>query len=189
MNLQWTEPRPLKVLDFDLENRPLSYMGNDWTSAEVTAIAACWEGGKRVKCWALPQCSPEEMLTRFKAMYDEADMVTGHYIRKHDLPILNGALLELGLPLLGAKLTSDTCLDLVRRKDLSASQESLGLMYGLSHPKEHMSQPQWREANRLTPVGVKETRRRVMGDVRQHMSLRQKLIEARALKPPKVWSP
>ena len=31
--------RPLRVLDFDIENRPLSYLGSDFTTAEVTAIA------------------------------------------------------------------------------------------------------------------------------------------------------
>ena len=189
MGLRWTDGRPLRWLDFDLENRPLSYMGSDFTSAEVTAIAASWVGEKRVRCWALGEATAEEMLRGFCALYEQADGVTGHYIRKHDLPILNGALLELGLPLLGSKLTSDTKLDLVRRKDLSASQESLGEMYGLSHPKEHMSQPQWRAANRLTPEGIRETKRRVKGDVRQHKSLRAKLIEAGALGPPKVWHP
>jgi hypothetical protein len=189
MPLQWTEGKRLRVLHWDLENRPLSYAGNDWTTAEVTAIAARWADGKRIYTLALGEVEAEAMLSGFKALYDQADIVTGHYIRKHDLPMLNGALLERKLPLLSAKLTSDTCLDLVRKKDMSASQESLGEMYGVTHPKEHMSQPKWREANRLTPDGIKETKRRVRGDVRQHIALRAKLLEAGALKPPRVWSP
>lgn len=187
--LTWTEPKQLRVLDFDLENRPLSYAGSDWTTAEVTAIAASWLGQERVHCWALGEVDTEEMLTRFVSLYNEADCVTGHFIRKHDLPILNGALLEAGLPLLSAKLTSDTYLDLTRRKDLSASQESLGEMFGVTHPKEHMSQPQWRKANRLTPEGIRETKRRVRGDVRQHKLLRAHLLSIGALKPPKTWIP
>jgi hypothetical protein len=189
MNLRWTDGKEFRWLDFDLENRPLSYAGNDWTTAEVTAIAASWVGQSRVRCWCLGEVSAEKMLTEFLKLYHQADGVTGHYIRKHDLPILNGALLELKLPLLGPKLTSDTCLDLVRKKDMSASQESLGEMFGVTHPKEHMSQPKWREANRLTPDGIKETKRRVRGDVRQHKALRAKLLEAGVLKAPRMWSP
>ena len=34
--------RPMRVLDFDIENRPLSYLGSDFTTAEVTAIAWAW---------------------------------------------------------------------------------------------------------------------------------------------------
>lgn len=187
--LRWTDGQPLRVLDFDLENRPLSYAGPDWTTAEITAIAASWADQNRVRCWLLGKHDPEEMLRGFLALYDEADCVTGHYIRKHDLPILNGALMEYGLPPLSQKLTSDTKLDMVKKKDMSASQESLAGMYGLSYRKEHMSQPMWREANRLTPGGLKETRRRVTGDVKQHKQLRLRMLEAGVLGPPRVWSP
>ena len=187
--MKWTEGREQRILDFDIENRPLSYAGSDWTTAEVTAIAAGWTDQTRVRCWLLGRDDPEDMLLAFSDLYNAADCVTGHYIRKHDLPILNGALLEYHLPLLGPKLTCDTKGDLVKKKDMSASQESLSEMYGLSHPKEHMSQPKWREANRLTEAGLKETRRRVVGDVRQHKALRERLLEAGALGPPKVWNP
>ncbi len=129
------------------------------------------------------------MLTRFRELYDEADMVTGHYIRKHDLPIINAAMIEHGFEPLGEKLTSDTRLDLVRTKDLSMSQESLAAMYRLSRAKHHMSQDEWREANRLTSAGLAQTRRRVVSDVRQHKQLRERLLEAGALKGPKLWKP
>lgn len=52
-----------------------------------------------------------------------------------------------------------------------------------------MSQPAWREANRLTPDGVALTKKRVIDDVVQHRALRAKLIERGVLKPPSVWRP
>jgi hypothetical protein len=52
-----------------------------------------------------------------------------------------------------------------------------------------MSQPEWREANRLTPEGLKHTKRRVAGDVRQHKELRLRLQQTRMLKAPRVWVP
>lgn len=189
MNLRWTEPRKLAVLDFDLENRPLSYAGPDWTTAEITAIAFSWVGEEAVRCYLLGRDDPRTMLREFVSRYEAADMVTGHYIRKHDLPIINGALLEYGLAPLGQKLTSDTKLDLVKKKDMSASQKSLAEMYGLPEGKYDMSQPKWREANRLTPEGIEQTRRRVVDDVIQHKALRERLLEANALKSPRLWRP
>lgn len=182
-------PRPYRILDFDTECRPLSYLGGDYTTGEVTAIAASWEGSKKMWSRLLGRDDALDMLQGFVALYNQADVVTGHYVRKHDLPILNGALLEYGLPPLGRKMVSDTYSDLVSRKYLSASQENLAAMFGLSHRKEHMNQVQWREANRLTPKGLKETKRRVAGDVRQHKELRQRLIEVGALGPPRLWKP
>ena len=181
----------LRILDFDIENRPLSYLGADFTTAEVTAIAAGWVGDEKVYCSVLttdPESGPR-MLLAFKRLYDQADIVTGHYIRRHDLPIINGALLEHGLPLLSEKLTHDTKLDLVKRKELSMSQESLAAMYGLPEPKHHMSQPEWRKANRLSADGIEATKKRVISDVLQHKALRAKLIESGALKEPKMWRP
>lgn len=189
MSLQWRNGKTLRILDFDSECRPLAYLGQDYTSGEVTAIAASWVGEDKVWVRLLGRHTPEEMLGGFLDLYNQADIVTGHFIRGHDLPVINGALLEHGLPMLGSKMTSDTYKDINKAKYLSLSQESLGAMYGLSHRKEHMNQPQWRKANRLTPSGLKETRRRVAGDVRQHKELRLKLIEAGALKAPRRWCP
>lgn len=181
--------KELKILDFDIENRPLSYMGMDYTTAEVTAIAAGWSHKNKIHCWLLGQHDPEEMLQNFVDLYNEADIVTGHYIRKHDLPILNGALMEYQMPPLGKKLTSDTKMDMIKKKDMSASQESLAGMYELPHPKHHMSQPEWRLANRLSPEGIKQTKKRVIDDVAQHKALREIMIEHGALGRPQLWKP
>lgn len=180
-------PSNWRVLDFDIENRPLTYLGGDWTTAEVTAIAWSFVGTDKVMSALLGEVVGPEMLTEFRVAFDEADMVTGHYIRKHDLPILNGALLEYGLPPLGDKLTEDTKLDLIKRKDFSASQESLAATLGIAAPKVQMDQHKWREANRLTKEGLAFTRERVQGDVIQHKMLRAKLLELGMLHPPKVW--
>ena len=181
-------PTYARVLDFDIENRPLAYLGQDFTTAEITAVAWCWEGQ--------PETLTAILLTRdmdllplddFVAVYDVADLVTGHYIREHDLPVINGALLEAGRPGLGPKATCDTKLDLNRRKYLSASQENLAAVLGVALPKVTMSNADWREANRLTPAGIEKTYRRVTGDVLQHMALRARLLELGWLGPSRIW--
>jgi hypothetical protein len=186
--MKWRS-NPLPVLDFDIENRPLSYLGMDFTTADITAIAASFVGEKRVHVWLLGVHTGEEILEGFRAFYDRAGIVTGHYIRKHDLPIINGAMIEHGLAPLTAKLSSDTKMDLVKRHGVSASQESLADMLGVAAPKVQMSQKKWREANRLTKAGIAETRRRVVGDIVQHKEMRVRMLERGLLGPPREWRP
>lgn len=180
----------VRTLDFDIENRPLAYLGQDYTTGEVTAIAACWaDEPKSMAVWLLGRDDYKDMLAGFVEMYNAADMVTGHYIRKHDLPVLNGALIEAGMHALEPRLTCDTKLDLVEHLYLSASQENLAATLGIPATKVHMSNAKWREANRLTKLGLKLTYERVTGDVLQHMALRRALVERDLLLPPRTWRP
>lgn len=182
------EHRPMRVLDFDIENRPLSYLGSDFTTAEVTAISWAWvDKPEAVTVYLLGETELPDILRAFVPVYNQADVVTGHFIRGHDLPMVNGALMELGMQPLADKLTQDTKLDLMRSKGISLSQESLGAMFGLGAPKVQMNQIKWRAANRLTPEGLKLVRERVVGDVRQHIEMRAKLLELGYLGPLVKW--
>lgn len=181
--------RPARVLDFDLENRPLSYLGSDFTTAEVTAIAWAWaDDPKRVTVRLLGEMALTDILREFLSAFSQADMVTGHYITGHDLPMLNGALMECRMPPLPPVMVSDTKVHLIRSKGLSLSQESLGAMFRLDAQKVSMNQIKWRAANRLTSAGLAEVRKRVVGDVRQHIQLRKELLAAGYLAAPKRWS-
>lgn len=188
--------RPLKILDFDIENRPLSYRGkNVPPTSEITVIAWAWikEGGEvtadDVEVVLLGRHTKKQMLTRFLKAYDEADMVVGHYIRGHDLKTVNGECLEHGFPALSPKLAQDTYSDLKRRGDLPGSQEALAEMLGVDGTKVHMTQPAWREANRLTGPGIGFARERCVEDVIQNIHLRRRLIDDGFLKSPRVWRP
>jgi len=183
------ELRAPRVLDFDIENRPLSYRGFDRTTSEVTAIAAQFIGENAIHSWILPEVEPEAMLTGFVSLYNEADIVTGHYIRGHDLPLINAALVSNGMDMLEPIQTIDTCMSLPKMKDVPKSQEHLAGMLGVKAPKIKMSTLDWDEANRLTEEGVALTRQRVIGDVQQHMALFKKMQERKLLTPPKHWTP
>jgi hypothetical protein len=189
MRLRLRSVGPLHTLDFDIENRPLSYLGMDFTTADITAIAGSWVGEKKVDVRCLGEVTTQEMLAWFVDLYNQADLVTGHYIRKHDLPIINGALMEFGMAPLSEKLTSDTKLDMLKRSGISASQESIADMLSVPAPKVQMSQAKWRSANRLTAEGIAETRTRVVGDIRQHKQMRQAMLDAGILGPPRMWYP
>jgi hypothetical protein len=159
--------RKLRVLDFDIENRPLSYWIPDRPTAEVTAIAWSWEGSREVEVRLLTHDdqSSMDMLLAFREAYDAADVVTG--------PVL----------------ASDTKLDLIGWKDLPQSQEFLSELYALSRPKHSMTQGAWRDANKLTPSGLAQTRKRVVDDVKQHKQLRRHLVDQEVLSAPTLWEP
>jgi len=186
----WRKLRRFRTLDVDLENRPLNYVGDDFTFSEITAIAWKFIGEPGpIDCLCLGEVPFRTMLLGFVAAYVQADLVTGHNIIKHDLRILNEALLEEGLSPLPPKMVCDTYLHLKRKGGVSGSQESLAAMLKVTSRKVGMSQADWREANRLTPEGIDKTRRRVVGDVKQHIALRRELLKRDWLKPPQVWTP
>lgn len=195
-----------KVLDFDIENRPLSYWYDGRPTAEITSIASCWtdDPGSVEVLLLAPPCvhciggscqemgpgvmSQPEMLARFVERYNEADLVTGHFIRVHDLPIINGTLMEYGLPGLQPKMTSDTKLDMFKKGDIPATQEFLLEMLGVPGIRKYqMSQTKWREANRLTPDGLKQTYERVSSDIVGHVAMRRFMLQRELLKGPRRW--
>lgn len=191
---------PGRVLGFDLENRPLAYWYDGQTTSEITAFGWKWIGEDFVQTLLLrPDGRYEyddgcpwdytEAHAFFRDELEAADVVFGHNIRRHDLPILQAWLLRLELPSLPPILTSDTLKDYPRRKDLSASLENLAAMYGLGGEKFGMSQPMWEDANKLTPAGVALARKRVVSDVLLQETLRERLLGLGLLKSPSVWRP
>lgn len=189
--------RRQRVLDFDVECRPIAWYGGDWVTKQPTAIAWKFIGERSAvqvavigESFDTRRTIEEEvtMLEKFREAYDAADIVTGHFIRGFDLPLLNGAFMRLGLPLLSDKLTQDTKNDLARGHGLSKSQENLGAMFELAHPKVPMNTARWADGNMLLPAGIEATKKRVVGDVRQHVELRAAMLERGLLASPKPWS-
>ena len=174
--------KDLKILDFDIETRKIGFHdGGRFAPAgcEVVILAASWEGEDTVQTWGLkPRWSEKDARTiieKFVELYDQADAVAGHYIRKFDLPILNGACLEWGYPPLSEKLVFDTKVDLVSVAGLSQSQENLSALLKLDADKFHMNDNAWRSVARLTPEGLALALERVVDDVKQHKALRETL--------------
>jgi hypothetical protein len=181
---------PVRTLVFDTECRPMHY--SEWRpESQITAYAWSWADESEVHARVLdPDLSNEQQnLLDFLEAYIEADLVVGHYIRKHDLPLLNDHCVRFRMGPLPAKLTTDTKLDFVKVRALGLSQENLAHEFDLAESKHSMSGALWRQANALDPVGAHNARTRVVSDVRQSKALRLRLLEARVLKAPKVWSP
>jgi hypothetical protein len=180
----------LRILDFDSECRPMTY--SEWRAeSQITGIAWSWVGEDAVECRLLEQNLGNEwaMLDEFIDVYNQADIVTGHYIRKHDLPLINDHCMRLGFPPLKPVMVSDTMGDLTSVKGLGKSQQNLSETFGLAAEKHSMSGAAWRVANDLSPAGLEGTRTRVVADVVQNKQLRQELIDRGLLKSPRLWRP
>jgi hypothetical protein len=189
---------PLKVLDFDVEARPMAWYGGDLVTKQPTAIA--WkfigEPGKPRVAWIGASHEPDnlhdeeiEMLEAFREAWLGADCVSTHWGRQYDCPVLNGACMRLGIPGLGPKLVEDTKVDMDKASGLSKSMENLGAMFHLKNPKVPMDTTLWFEANCLTTRGIEFTIKRVVGDVEEHVELRARMLELGILGPPKLWRP
>lgn len=187
------QPNAPRVLDFDIETRLVGFhkgFRGKPDDSEPISIAVSWYGEKDVHSILLGDSEGiPAMIEWFREFFDQATMVTGHYIRKFDLPILQAACGEWNLPPLGPKLTHDTKLDLIDFEGISKSQENLGVMLRLAEGKYHMNDASWRRAARLTSGGQKRARKRAEKDVIQHKKLRVALQRRHLLRPPRVWDP
>lgn len=197
-------PAPFRqILDFDTECRPMHY--SDWRpESQITAYGWAFLGESEIPGTGivLPEAyvqsrvlnqdlsNEREILEAFLEAYDRADVLMGHYIRKHDLPLLNDHCIRLGLKPISErprKWTIDTKMDFVQVKALGLSQDNLSVMLKLDDKKHHMSGSDWRTANSLTPEGQAEAVERVTSDVRQNMALYTALRQREALRPMVQW--
>jgi len=184
-----------KILDFDIETRKIGFHDGGRfapTGCEPVIIACSWSQDDPVDYRSLGTQWREKdaraMLEWFVELWDEATHATGHYIRKFDLLILNGCLLEWGYDPLKPKLTIDTQQDIPKVGGMSKSQENLSEMLNIGSKKFHMNDALWRQVARLTRYGLDEAQKRVVDDVRQHQELRERLSGS-WLKQPRMWKP
>lgn len=195
-NFGKTTSRSLLVLDFDTECRPLHY--SEWRpESQITAYAWSWLGDHVVASSVLEHRNDagqfhrleRKLLLEFMEHFNDADMVTGHYLLRHDLPLLVDHCIRLGVPLPDSKLVSDTKVHMPSVRALGLSQDNLANLLRLDEKKHHMSGRQWAEANVLTNQGRELTRKRVADDVTQHKAIRAELQEMGVLGAAQVWRP
>ncbi len=188
--------KPLRILDFDTECRPMHY--SEWRpESQITAYAWSWVGQKTVHSLMLRHHDDEreffeeerDLLFRFLVEFERADIVTGHYLLKHDLPLLTDHAMRLGLPLPAPVMVSDTKIDMPRIRALGMSQENLGDLLRIDEKKHHMSGRLWAEANQLTNQGIAISRKRVTDDVKQHKAIFRESRDRGWLSAPSYWKP
>jgi len=186
-----------RTLDFDVECRPGGWYGGEFVTKVPTVISWKWidetglprvawvgESGLHAKVFE----EEAEMIELFRVAFNQADMVTGHFIREFDLKTLVGACLRLGIPLLEDKLTQDTKLDLPKSSGISKSMENLSAMFEAEHQKIPMNTTLWLKANSFIPEFIEKAKERCIGDVIEHIELRERLLALGALASPQPWT-
>lgn len=181
--------RKLRIIDFDMECQPGHWIGGDYVSKVVTAIAWRYRDEKAYHVRTHYDTEPGVMAETLASKLLQADIITGHYIRGFDLPLLNGALLDAGLSPLPRLTTVDTKLDLNRAHGRSLSQKNLSGMLGVAAPKVDLTLSEWEGFNLRREGFRRKGEQRVVGDIKQHCELYDRLVELDWISSPKTWSP
>jgi len=181
-----------KILDFDIETLAAGYADPDWVPHFVTAWAYCWIGTDEVVCRCLPVRALFDTKTRasflkplLKAM-EEADVWTGHNLRRFDIPVLVAEAMKLDLPVPTATLVQDT-MRVPRGKGFKKGQDNLGTLLKAPLRKRSLNYQEWMEA--YAERSLDTVKERVVGDVLQHMQIREKMMARGWLAHPRMWTP
>jgi DNA polymerase elongation subunit (family B) len=182
-----------RILDFDIETIAAGFADPEWVPQKITCVAWSWIGTDVVESrvcgpaglFGKPQLRAKMLAPLLKAL-GEADMVTGHNIRRFDLPVIQAEVMRLGLPSLKPVLAQDT-IKLRTSKGFKKGQDVLGRLYRIADEKLSLDWQAWQDA--YDEDGWQTIRDRAESDVAMHKQLRAALIELDYLKEPRRWSP
>ena len=189
----WRTVGESRILDFDVETVAAGFADPEWVPQKITCVAWSWIGSDDVETRV---CGPKgifgrpekraAMLRPLVAAIRQADMVTGHNIRRFDLPIVNSECLRLGLDPLPRLLVQDT-IRIVRTKGFKKGQDNLGRVLEVEERKLSLDWQAWQDA--YDEPGWKTVRARAAQDVRQHKLIRAEMIGRGWLRDPVTWTP
>lgn len=190
-----------RVIDFDFESKPWWFWYENPTAIIVSVSSMRVQDGVPFHDSLTTKIAPLGSRDEYACWLEDlttylltADILTGHNIDRFDLPLLQAQLMRNGLGTLPTLVTQDT-MRLPKRRDMSASQESL-INYaalkatcpiGMPIYKDHLSIPEWEDA----AMGWNDAVliERPMSDVHGHVHLREMLIEKGYLAGPRAWKP
>lgn len=174
-----------RILVFDIENKPGTYGGGDFTHGKVTAIGCKFIGDIVTASWCIQREKPSVSKSAAEAFceyWNAADVVMGHNIRKHDISLLNGHMTTLDMPTLAEKKTIDTYHDMKKMRGLSRSLENLAARWDSPIQKIHLSEYDWERAYDGIPTAVELMKKRVTSDVLISEWLYGELLRRRLMK-------
>lgn len=186
--------RPQKVLDFDTESLAAGFYDPQWVPQKITCIAWSWIGQDRVH---VATCKDErglysksvwrrEMIQLFLKALLKADLVVGHNIIRHDLPVLNAECLRLGLKPLPPIKVQDT-MRFTKTKGFLKGQDNIGALIDTHDQKMSLNWQQWDDA--YAEPGWPTVIKRCKGDVKMHKDIYAHMLAEGWLKPIRIWRP
>lgn len=170
-------PKPLVVLDFDTENSPAFYWYDEKSTDVLHTIAASYLDDEEVFSWQRrwdPKRGllfPQKGYLAFKAMVEQADVVTCHNVIRHDVPLLRAYAFRESLPEIQWPRVEDTMKMVGKGKGLPKGQEYLADHFKLGERKMHVGLHTWERASLGDPEACQIVRERCESDVRSHKEL------------------
>lgn len=157
---------PRRVLCFDIENKPGTHGLGDYTHKKVTAIACQFLDETEPHVWSVHWRNKQWVARQFLKQWEQADAVMGHFIRKHDMRLIQGFFIMADMPPLPAKRMIDTFLDVEpKTTGYSKSLENLCARWGCPISKLHVPEHAWDAAYDGVPEYVEIMRQRAVTDV------------------------
>ncbi len=189
----WRKVRSLRILDFDTESVAAGFADPQWVPQKITCCAWSWIGSDEIEAtistseglFRRPERRRKMLLPLLLAI-NEADMVTGHNLIRHDLPILMAECRRLGLPDLPDLLVQDT-MRLGKTKGFKKGQDNLIALTDGPVQKLSLSWQEWQDA--YEEKGWATVVERCKTDVEGHKLLRQEMLERGWLKDAVRWRP
>ena len=203
-NLPLARPLPPlsqpRILAFDIETVAAGFADPAWVPQKIICVSWSWVGSDKIETRAC--CGPKEamgvglygpqakekrwhMLNPLLAAIEQADVVTGHYIKGFDLSVINAEAMRLGLTPIYECSYIDT-IDLVRSKGFKKGLDNLGVLLGCRTKKQAMDWQEWDDAYDVS--GIPEVITRCESDVQLQKEIREKLLERGWIgSRPKVW--
>ena len=183
---------PRRILDFDLETLAAGYADPAWVPDKITCISASWVGEDEVFTWITGQKHywsregrARTVLRPFYQLLAEADMVTGHNVRRFDLRVFNAEAMRCGVDPVRSILVEDT-MSILRSKGFKKGLDNIAVELGVPGEKKAMSWAQWDKA--YEDPSWAEVIERCESDVRLHKMVREKMNERGWLKTPRQWT-
>lgn len=187
-----TPRKPLRILDFDTESLAAGFDDPQWVPQHITCSAWSWVGEDKihVRTCGYKGFFVDEIRARsMKALVDairQADIVRGHNLLKHDLPIINGECLRFKWEPLPAIRVQDS-MRIVKTKGFKKGQDNLAMLLKLEAEKMAMNHQAWQDA--YAEPGWPKVKLRCVSDVEQHKQLYEAMSDAGWLRAMTVWNP
>jgi DNA polymerase elongation subunit (family B) len=190
--MKWKTAGKARILDFDTESLAAGFADPEWVPQKITCAAWSWTDEEHVEVrvgnphtFFTPRARAR-MLKPFVAALLEADIITGHNIIRHDLPVINAECLRLGLGSLPSLMVQDT-IRVAKTKGLKKGQDNIARLLCVPEEKMALDWQAWEDA--YAKKGWPTVADRCMSDVVQHKQLRAAMLDAGWLKDPVSWRP
>lgn len=181
---------PLRILDFDIETLAAGFDDPNWVPQKITCISASWVGDDEVHSWMVGQrgywsrkARARKVLKPFYRMLAEADMVTGHNIRRFDLGVFNAEAMRCGTEPIRHILAEDT-MRVLRSKGFKKGLDNIAVELGVPGRKLALNWAEWDYAYEDPTWAT--VRERCESDVRLHKLVREEMRRRGWLRPSAV---